>query len=78
MDNEKLANLYQDLSMKYEEEFPVECGFAKATQERTMMLDKIRQGTLSKKDIRLVDPIFSYGNVDISDYIQPKKRFIFF
>lgn len=78
MNNEELASLYQELSMKYEEDFPVECGFAKATQERMIMLDKIRQGTLSKKDIRLVEPIFAYGNIAISDYIQPKKRFGFF
>jgi len=78
MNNEALANLYQTLSMKYEEDFPVECGFAKATEERMKMLDKIRQGTLSKKDINLISPVFSYGNIDISTYLQPKKRFFFF
>ncbi|WP_067049563.1 hypothetical protein [Moritella sp. JT01] len=78
MNNSELADLYMKLSMRYEEEFPVECGFEIATKERMNMIDKIRVGSLSNKDIRTIDPIFSYGNVDISDHIKPKKRFLFF
>lgn len=78
MSNDELAKLYETLSMKYEEEFAVECGFAQATKERMAMLEKIRRGSLSKKDIRVIEPIFSYGNIDLSAYIQPRKRFVFF
>ena len=78
MNNAELADLYMKLSMKYEEEFPVECGFEIATKERMSVIDKIRSGSLSNKDIRAIEPIFSYGNVDISDYVKAKKRFLFF
>ena len=78
MNNEELADLYIELFMKYEEEFPVECGFELATNERIKMIDKIRLGSLSNKDIKIIAPIFYYGDVDISAHIKAKKRFIFF
>jgi len=78
LNNGELANLYMELSMKYEEEFPVECGFELATNERIKMIDKIRLGSLSNKDIKKIEPIFFYGNVDISEHIKAKKRFVFF
>jgi len=79
LNNAELADLYMKLSMKFEEEFPVECGFEIATKERMNMIDKIRVGSLSNKDIRTIEPIFSYGNVDISDHVKAKKKkFIFF
>jgi len=78
MNNEDLANLYVKLSMKYEEEFPVECGFEAATKVQTNMIEKIRNGLLSKKDIKKIEPIFAYGNVDIACFVKVKKRFLFF
>jgi len=78
LNNAELADLYMKLSMKYEEEFPVECGFEIATKERMKMIDKIRIGSLSNKDISTIEPIFSYGNVDILDHVKAKKRFFFF
>lgn len=78
MNYEELAELYVELSMKYEEEYPVECGFDAATKARTSMVEKIRAGSLSKKDMSIIEPIFSYGNVDITKYVKPKKRFILF
>jgi len=78
LNNEELADLYIELSMKYEEEFPVDCGFELATNERIKMVDKIRFGSLSNKDIKTIAPMFFYGNVDISEHIKAKKRFVFF
>lgn len=78
MNYKELAELYMDLSMKYEEEFPVECGFEAATKARTNMVEKIQTGSLSKKDMNIIKPIFSYGNLDVTQYLKAKKRFIFF
>ena len=78
MNNKQLAELYVELALMYEEEFPVECGFAEATKAQALMVDKIKSGALSKKDIALIEPIFAYGHVDIHTYIKPKKRFIWF
>lgn len=78
MNNEELAQLYINLSLKYEEDNYVECGFKQATEAREVIINKIKSGSLSKKDIRLIEPVFAYGNVNINDLIIPKKRFIFF
>lgn len=78
MNNEALAKLYIDLSMKYEAENFVECGFKTATETQKKMIDKIKNGSLSKKDIRTLEPIFVFNNLDINDYLKAKKRFIFF
>ncbi len=78
VNNEELAALYIDLSMKYEEDNYVECGFKAATDARKNMIDKIKAGSLSKKDIHILEPIFSYGDLNIHTLVKPKKRFIFF
>jgi len=78
LNNGELADLYIELSLKYEEEFPVECGFELATNERIKMVDKIRSGSLSKKDVETIAPIFLYGDVDLSEHVKTKKRFVFF
>ena len=78
MNNEALAELYIKFSLKYEEENYVECGFKQATETRQMIIKKIKSGSLSKKDIRLIEPVFAYSNVNIHNLITPKKRFIFF
>lgn len=78
MNNEKLAELFIDLSMKYEEDNYVECGFKAATDARKEMIVKIKAGSLSKRDIRTIEPIFSYGEINIHDLVKPKKRFMFF
>ena len=78
MNNEALAELYIKLSMRYEEDNFVECGLKSATEARQNIIDKIKAGSLSKKDIRFIEPVFTYGNLNINDFIKPKKRFIFF
>ena len=62
----------------YQEQFPVECGFAAATSAQGLLVEKIKSGALSKKDIALIEPVFAYGHVDIHKYVKPKKRFIWF
>lgn len=74
MNNEALAELYIKLSLIYEEENYVMCGFKHATKIRQMIINKIESGSLSKKDIRLIEPVFSYSN--IHNLITPQKRFI--
>lgn len=78
MNNAELADLYIKLSMKYEEEFPVQCGFEIATKKQMIIIDKIRSGSLSKKDIKIIEPIFSYGNIVITNHVRAQKRFLFF
>ena len=78
MNNDALAELYINLAMKYEEENYVECGFKAATDARRKIIDKIKAGSLSKKDIHALEPIFSYSKLNINEYFKAKKRFIFF
>lgn len=78
MNNEALVELYIELAMKYEEENYVECGFKAATDARRKIVDKIKAGSLSKKDIRALEPIFSFSNLNINDHFTAKRRFIFF
>jgi len=78
MNNQELANLYVDLAMKYEEDNYVECGFKEATQARQRLVDSIKSGKLTKKEFRAIEPVFAYSNVNLGDYIKPKKRFLFF
>lgn len=78
MNNVELADLYINLAMKFEEENYVECGFKAATEARQKIVAKIKAGTLSNKDIRSIEPIFLYGNLNVHDYVKAKKRFIFF
>ncbi|EPJ45224.1 MAG: hypothetical protein OFPI_37590 [Osedax symbiont Rs2] len=78
MNNKQLAELYVELALMYEEDFPVKCGFAAATSAQTMLVEKINPGALSKTDIALIEPIFAYGHVDIHKHVTAKKRFIWF
>jgi len=78
MNNDALAELYIELAMKYEEENYVECGFKAATETRRKIVDKIKAGSLSKKEIHALEPIFSFSKLNINDYFTAKKRFIFF
>lgn len=78
MSNDELAELYIELSMIYEEEQFVECGFETATKARTQMYKKIQAGSLTNKELAEVEPVFATRNINILDYIKPKKRFLFF
>jgi hypothetical protein len=74
----ELAELYLELSMRYEEEHFVECGFESATKARSEMYKKILSGSLSNKDLGEIEHVFAMRNINIRAHIKPKKRFIFF
>lgn len=78
MNNDQLADLYIELAMKFEEENYVECGFKAATEQRQKLIEKIRSGRVNKKDLKLLEPVFSYGNIDIHQHLSVRKRFFFF
>lgn len=73
MTNEEIANLYQELGLKFEEEFYVECGFEAATKRQEELVSKILEGNLSKKDISEIEPVFTMGGYNIHDLIKRKK-----
>lgn len=78
MTNDELAKHYVELSLKYESEQFTKCGFKEATKARMQTHEKILKGSLSKKDLREIAPIFHYGNIDIYKYIKPRKKFFIF
>jgi len=75
--NKQLAALYVELLSLYEEDFP-QAAEASSDEQQMLFINKILAGKISAKDIQLIEPVFSYGHVDIHRYIQPKKRFIWF
>lgn len=78
MNNKQLAALYIELISMYQEEFGAACQIEPAISQQSIMIEKIKMGTLSKQEIDMVEPIFVYGHIDIHRYVEPKKRFIWF
>lgn len=78
MNNNELADLYLDAAMRYEDEQYVECGFKKASEFRGLIIDNIKKGTLSAKQLKLIAPVFDYVGINIYEHIKPRKRFLFF
>ena len=52
MNNKQLAELYVELALKYEEQFPVECGFAAATSAQALLVEKIASRRAVEKRYR--------------------------
>ncbi len=78
MTPEELAEHYINISLKYEEENYVECGFKKATEERNRIYEKIKTGRVSSKEMKAIEPVFHYGNIDIREHLKIEKRFFIF
>lgn len=64
MKRDDLADLYINLCYKYEEENSVECGSKTATQDLINMSHKIRSGKMTHHDIKLIEHVFEYGEMD--------------
>ena len=60
----------------YYEEFPGNADENAALMQT--MAEKIESGSLSKNDIILLEPIFTYGHMDVHLHLKAKKRFIWF
>lgn len=78
MKNNELADLYLEAAMRYEDEQYVECGFKKASEYRGLIYENIKKGTITSKQLKFIAPVFDYVGINIYEYIQPRKRFLFF
>jgi len=74
--NKQLAALYLELSAMYNDElFGID---SKELQITADIEERIEDNCLTEADIAHIEPIFSYGHVDVHRYLKAKKKKRFF